>query len=345
MQCLSCRFENRPGLASCARCGTTLDFRALEIDVHPPRAGRNAKRLRQLTPRSSLYRTRDAVSSAFRRFSGTVIEDAKIPIPSLPVFFRLIVPGWAHFYCGFQVLGGLFLAAYLVLFALGLLLWGMQAGAICTGLAFSVHASSAVDVLIRQRTVRFPSMVATAGVVWLALGLGVYAPIAWVLSRLAETRMYDYDAPPFQRFDVVLCNRWAFAWNAPRPGDVVVLSAPSERNIATGPRQGHVEHMVREAEVVDRVLGRPGDRVIWENKTLSLNGVAVPWRPLVPEKLPPQLDLTVPEGRYLILPTASAGLSAATPPTTWREIGFFPAESIRGGAYLRLPLTRLWFIR
>ena len=58
MQCLSCRFENMPGLTVCGRCGSVLDVRGAAIDVHPTRASAG-KRLHRWLPMRRYYQARD----------------------------------------------------------------------------------------------------------------------------------------------------------------------------------------------------------------------------------------------------------------------------------------------
>ena len=50
MQCSNCQFQNMPGVQTCGRCGASLQLASLAIDVHPPRAGRAAKRWRRWFP-------------------------------------------------------------------------------------------------------------------------------------------------------------------------------------------------------------------------------------------------------------------------------------------------------
>ena len=107
-----------------------------------------------------------------------------------------------------------------------------------------------------------------------------------------------------------------------------------------------VRWAIHENELVDRVVGGPGDHVRWDDGRLTINGVAASWKPLIPSKLPGQLEITVPEGRYLILPTTSQAMHAGVPASEWERFGLLSAEDIEGVAYLRLhPLARLWFIR
>jgi signal peptidase I len=349
MQCPSCRFENMPGLETCGRCGTSLVLATAAIDVHPPRASHAAKRVRQVVPRRLLYRARDAAALAHRAITRSIVEESRIPLPEPGVLPRLFVPGWAHFYTGQRIRGWFFLGAFLPLLLLALTRWGTPLGSIAAGLAFSVHASSVLDILIRQGTVRFPKMMATAFIVSLVLGLLIYAPAGWLLSsRLAAPIEFAYDAPPFQRDDVVLINLWAYALTAPHCGDVVQFRPVSAGRMEDPNRQAfHTRLIYEQNELIDRVVGLPGDRVVWDAGKLTVNGTPVAWTPLVPERLPPHLEIVVPADRYLILPTTSVGAAnEGGSESYWKTAGLIPVDDILGVAYLRVaPLSRVWLIR
>jgi hypothetical protein len=347
MQCPSCEFQNMPGLESCGRCGTSLSFRTATIDVNPPRASKTAKRLRKIMPHETIYRARDLAVRVRAAAAGSTINDSRVPLPEPAILSRLLVPGWAHIHSGLVIRGRFFLAAYVVLIVLGLGQWGTPFGPILVGLAFSVHTSSVVDILIRQGTVRFPRMMATAMFVSLALAVLIYAPAGFLLSRMAAPIEFAHDAEPFRLYDVVLVNRWAYALTSPGRGAVVVYSPLSLSRVGYGDQFGHVRYAFEENELIDRVVGLPGDHVVWDAGKLAINGAAVDWKPLIAERLPAHLDLTVPADRYLILPTTSGrAMAAGGSETFWRSSSMIPVRDILGRAYLRIsPLSRLWLIR
>lgn len=336
-----------PGLASCGRCGTMLSLATLTIDVNPPRASSASKRMRKLVPRRLIYRARDLASEARRIVTRSTVEESRIPLPEPQILSRLIVPGWAHMHSGLAIRGRFFLAAYLPLLVLGLARWGTGLGSILLGLAFSVHSSSVVDILVRQGTVRFPKMMVTTLLVSLILAVLVYVPAGQVLARVAAPIQYRYDAPPFERYDVVLINQWAYALTAPRRGDIVQFRPLNLTRQGTGDQALHARVVLEEDAAIDRIVGLPGDHVVWDDGRLSINGTTVAWRPLIPERLPKHLDMTVPEGRYMILPTASVGaVNAVGGELFWKYASMIDAGNILGRAYLRVsPITRYWFMR
>src|SRR6185437_17183806 len=122
-----------------------------------------------------------------------------------------------------------------------------------------------LDILFRQGTVRFPSMVTSVFLVSLIFGAGVYGPAGWALSRFASVMQYNFDSPPFARFDMVLYNRWTYAWRQPRPGDIVLFTSmnqPAVREEGPG-RPGR--YVVRENDGIDRILAGPNDHVVWDD--------------------------------------------------------------------------------
>ncbi len=345
MQCPSCRFENIPGLTLCGRCGSLLELTGAAIDVHPPRASRRALRTRRWVQTRRYYQARDAIQDTLDRTAGSLIHDLRVPLPEPEIAPRLIVPGWAHIHSGLVLRGRIFLGVYLTLLALGLLCWGIQFGAICLGLAFSVHVSSVLDVLNRQGTVRFPSMILTSVLAACVLGILVYWPIGWAASHIAAVREYNYDSPLFHRSDVVLFNDWAFLLRDPRPGNVVLYESNFATNIPAG-NAFHMRFVVRENEAIERIVGGPGDHVLWDHGTLTINGSPVAWTPLMPERLPDRLEITVPESAYLIFPSTSRSSIGDGSSKAWEARSLVRREQILGMAYLRLlPHSRLWWIR
>lgn len=345
MQCPSCHFENMPGITSCGRCGTSLDLSTAAIDVQPPRASRTARRVRRYVPRRAIYAARDTAAEA-RRMVLREAAESLVPLPDPPILARLIVPGWAHIHEDDDLRGRLFLAAYLFMLALGFVTWGSDLSAIAMGLAFSVHASSILDILIRRSTYRYPRIMLTAMLVSCLLAVGVYLPAGWALDRVAHPFHFAEPAEPFDRYDVVLGNTWAFALRDPRPGDVVAFQPQGLSRVPTGNQLMHIRFTVEQNILIDRVLGAPGDRVVWKDGRLTINDTPTPWTPLVSSKLPPSLSFTVPDDRFLILPTVSRATPAGAPQPYWDMAGLVPRSSIEAGVYLRIsPINRLWFIR
>ncbi len=265
-----------------------------------------------------------------------------MPVPSPGIAARLVVPGWAQIVAGLPWRGWVYLGLFLGLLGLGLLNWGTGVGSIGIGLAFSVHASATIDALLRLGAAPETSTLTTTLLASLALGLVVYLPVGWVVSNVAATREYGFSAPPFERFDVVVFNGWA----RPRPGNVALFRPVSDSMVGREALVGHVQRVYQETECVDRILGAPGDRVVWDRGTLSVNGSPVRWTPLAPKALPDHLEIDVPADRYLMLPTTSPASAPGLPARSWEARGLYPAEEILGGAYLRLrPLSCPWFIR
>jgi signal peptidase I len=349
MQCPSCRFENMPGLDSCGRCGTALGLSTATIDVNPPRASKTAKRVRKVVPRRLIYQARDVAAEARRVVGGSIVNDSHVPLPEPDVLSRLVIPGWAHIHTGLAVRGQVFLVAYMPLLLLGLLYWGTGMGGILLGLAFSVHTSSVTDILIRRGTVRFPRVMAIAAFVSLALALLVYLPVGLTLTQVAAPIEFAIDTPPFKRLDVVLVNHWAFALTSPRRGDVVLYSPRniSRRRGNDNQDEGHTRYRFDENQLIDRVIGLPGDHVICDHGKLTINGEPVAWRPLLSDLMPSHLDVTVPNDRYFILPSTSAdAISSGGAESFWKDAGLITQPDILGGVYLLSnPFSRFWFIR
>jgi hypothetical protein len=346
MQCSSCRFENMPGVDICGRCGSTLRVATAVLDVRPPRAGPWVKRFRRVFPiRRASYLVRDTASREITRFA----TDWRVPLLDRQIVARMLVPGWAHNFTGQKVRGLIFLGVYLAFLLPGILLFGTPGGSVLLGLAFSAHASSAMD-LIFQRHGPMPSRMATTFVTTALLGVLLYLPAGWLLTRVAEPITINFDDFPFQDGDVVLVNQWAYLRTEPVPGDVVLYNTQGHFGWSE-PLRGEVHGYMRihAGQGIDRIVAGPGSLVLWERGKLLVDGKPSSLQPLAPQNLPPRLKSRVPDEAYLILPSTvnvRANPNVQVPDTVWQNLAAVPRSQIVGRAYLRkLPWNRFWFIR
>jgi hypothetical protein len=328
-----------PGTDVCGRCGTSMGIATAVIDVHPPRARPLTKRLRRRLPiHRAAYAARDAFAHA-----GTAAAARRIALsfPPSPVFLRLIVPGWSHLYTGQRVRGHLFLWSFLACLLPGLLLWGSGWGSIWLGLAFSVHSSAALDVVMQTfADCGMRDRIARSIAVSVLVGVVVYWPAGWLLTRLADPQVITMRLTDYAVDDVVLVNHWA----NPAPGRMVLYDIPDytarlrdgHRNIYTHFRGGRIE----------RILAGPGAAVRVERGYVFINGRPSRWQPRDPGRLPTLWTQTVPPDHYFILPTTTNILPAAEDVVTWESVSMVPSENILGRAYARSqPLSRFKLIR
>jgi hypothetical protein len=340
MQCGNCRFENMPGTLACGRCGTSLRLATAVLDVHPPRARPWQKRIRRWLPlgrpRAEL---RDAVSRG-RVFAHEVADFYRFPVPPTGVCARMLVPGWPQLYCGQKLRARLFFWSYITLLTLAAGFWGSIRGSVLAGLAFSVHASSVIDIMLQYGRA-FPSRVATALAAMALLAVGIYWPAGWLVTRVADPRRIEVLGEPFARGDIVLANQWAYRSAPPRVGDVVVYRI--DRVTPDAGLRARVLHYVGEG--IDRILAGPGDTLRAEGGKYLVNGKDSPWLPLNPGLVHGVREVRVPADHYLIFPTTAPG-ATVWPGPDWNALGIVPARDIHARAYLRnQPLGRFWWIR
>lgn len=339
MQCSSCRFHNMPGTEVCGRCGTSLGIATAVIDVHPPRAKPLAKRLRRRVPvRRTLYGVRDALAE-----TGTAAAARRVSaaLPPGPVLLRMALPGWAHFHAGRRARGHAFVWCFLACLLPGLLLWGTGWGSFFLGLAFSVHSSAALDAVNLTFAGRgFRELMSRSVAITVVLGLAVYWPAGWLLTRVADPRVVAMRTTAFEPDDVVLVNHWA----TPAPGSVVLYDIP-EHTIQLRDGNRAVNTLYR-GERIERILAGPGDRVLVEGGLLRVNGRPAPHLPLNTRRLPVRLAQTVPPDHYFVLPTTTEVLPEPGETSAWEGLSMVPAGSVRGVAYARSqPLSRFEVIR
>ncbi|NLY00784.1 MAG: hypothetical protein GXY83_32210 [Rhodopirellula sp.] len=337
MQCPSCQFQNMPGVAVCGQCGSRLQLSGVAIAVHPPRAGRWEKRFHRWLPIGRYHALFDQLRAAVS--AATPDLEAEIGRGAL---LRIVVPGWPQIFAGQTARGRLFFALYLATLLGGLLFAGTPVGGILLGLALATHASSILDVVYRG-THDTPSRIVYSAAFLLLVGIAVYLPVTWAVTRVALPRRILQDVPPFAAGDVVLCNQIAYRSGPADVGDVVLYLPPQLRFQRL---ERYMAYYQFAGERIDRVLARGGQRVEWRQRRLWVDGVPMPWTPLNPDVLPPQLNLTVPAGSLLILPTTGLPQNFSPTAAEWQQLGVVPAGSVLARVYLRYqPLSRFWIIR
>jgi len=311
------------------------------MDVHPPRARPAIKRLRRLSKGRPVLRW--PATLHFHRAAPAWRNPPGMRRFDWGVFWRLAAPGWAHFHTGQARRGRLFLWIYLALLLGGMLSIGTFLQPLLLGLAFSVHASAVIDIILpRLGPANRGPRIVFAAVCSLILFLALYLPAGWLVTRVGSPLRIQQDSPPFSAGDAVLVNRWAFLASAPSRGQVVLYGLPEWRT-ETGDPGGHGRRIYAfYGERIDRIIALPNDRVRIDGARLFINDQPSDILPLNPANMPRQFSMTIPPDHYFILPSGSP------PPIAdegWRIMASVPRDQIHGVAYLRTPVWRLLIIR
>ncbi len=284
MKCSSCDFENMPGLERCARCNAILNLK--QIDIEPPRA----------TGPVALRRTRLGVIRSTHRigfnFSG-IIQRLRLPRISggapLGSLVMSLVPGLGQLVLGQRILGWSILAGWCVLMALSFLTYGSVAGSWWRALAILVHAT-AIALAIRPGMTRLSWRGRLMVGVWfvIVLNLTIYLALSWTTTGLCGALQINNvaDTGIVQNGDtIVYTGRWLRPDRYER-GDLVIYE---------------LEH----GYGVDRIVALEGESVSIVSGRILVNG-----QPLPAEAMPlngvrhfPDLEFTVNQGHYLILPS------------------------------------------
>ena len=127
MQCISCGFENVPGMSTCVRCQSPLDLSS--VDVHPPRRGsgwasRAMNRLRAMAQRRHSLRP--------------LIQPLLVPAYGRVMWS--ILPGLGQILYRQRWLGSGLLCAWLLAVAFSLLRAGTSSGALAFAATISIHS-------------------------------------------------------------------------------------------------------------------------------------------------------------------------------------------------------------
>jgi hypothetical protein len=161
--------------------------------------------------------------------------------------------------------------------AVGVFAWGTTLGLLVLVFAFATHAFSAADA-IRQYS--FPGFGRLVPALTTSAGLGAfcYGP------ALAMASVYAWpialDERPREGY---LVNRWAYADEAPAPGETVWLR----------PTRGA-------RPKVARIVAGPGQRVEWSGEQFLVDDLVVEESPFRIAGSPSRLQMTIPQGHVLV---------------------------------------------
>jgi hypothetical protein len=246
-------------------------------------------------------------SRRLRGVKGTGISTAPAPLER-PAGLRVLVPGYPQWMWRqterAAALGGTFAAAILV----AMFAWGSRMGMAMLALAFLAHVSSAADAIRQGAFPGFGRWVPTVSAS-VGLGLGCYAPALAMASVLAWT-----EGPAGAEHERYAINLWAFRSSEPQSGDWVWYRSPE------GPGYG-----------LGRVVAGPGKNVEWSGEALTVDGLALDWKPRAPEGAPMDLALAVPEGQFLVAPT-----SVNPARSTSAGLRLVPRDGVIGRPWARL---------
>jgi hypothetical protein len=334
MRCVNCEFENMPGLAICARCGS--DLNPVQVAVEPPRATR--LRARTHVARWT-YDARDAGQRFWRWFS--TLRLSLDHNPRRESVIATLIPGLGHLLEGLRFLGSVLLILWLTFLIVavtdawpGAWHWTVVGMIMVHNFAIiSLVGASLIGEPILNRALY---SAAAFGFLFVML----YGPALWGVSRYAFVIPRDGAVLGWgvENGDGLLLQGFPLRPSRYTPGDLVVYRVDWRRTGNTYVRRGFN---------VDRVLAGPGDRVVVSSGTLLVNG-ALPSpevRPLGPVPLPLRdIDLTLGEDEYAIFPSniqLRAAGDHADLVSVLRRACKVPRENIRGRVLYRIrPLSR-----
>lgn len=321
MECPSCTFQNTPGTRACVRCAARLDLDG--VDFIPPRAssGRAGRRVRSAA-RTAGYALVTGLADVGRAMR--LPETAGVTLGQAAAAF---VPGLPQILArapGLRALGWLILACWGLLLLLALVLVGSGYSWFLGFASVSVHCFSISLLLTPQMQGRSLPFRLVAGIgVYAAMLFGLYRPVWMGLQQ--SVGVLPLNGLRTQR---VLANGDVLLYTGPwtRPsawerGDLVVAAVgpASFRNL-----------YIRAGLNVDRIVAVGGDSVRIDHGVLTVNGQspAPGLGPIGSAQNWPDIDVDVPEGGCVVLPSTLAWFNAPN------------AGAINGEAFIGLTLLR-----
>jgi len=333
MQCPSCEFQNMPGSGRCARCGGSLLLSTATINVHPPRAGRIARRMPRFWRLKQAWGNFSLIIGRPINYFSAAFDDANFDLSTV---WRLIVPGWATWYRGRPARGLIIFVAFLSLLLPGLALLGTGLGSVLLGLAFSVHIASGVDATI-GKFADFSSRLTFTFVCGLSLFLLVYLPIGLSVGRVARPIQIMQSIGEFEQGDVL----WYDPSAEVASGDLIFFFVPETR--LTGRNAiGQAANYVLPDQWITRILAVGGQTLTQAGGQLLVDGRPLNWRNRTKLGISDGESFVVPEGQVLVPPDALVVGEANFDAATWQRLALVSRANVIGRVYFRsLPFRRI----
>lgn len=339
-QCSNCQFQNMPGTTHCGRCGASLLLATALIDVHPPRATRWSKTWRK----SRFWHIWHSLNHLSADLARRVDVSYPSSWPSIMAAVRLIVPGWPQLAGSKVNLGRFLLGGYLSCGLLAAVCYGTTIGSFFIAVAITIHSIGLYDVAqssSKVRTVRISRILLGCGLI----GLFLYLPLFNLVPQYAAPFAIRVNREPLRVGDVLLSNRNAYVWARPRVGDIVLYELNPVRVPAF--EQGRNAVLNLAGQRVDRVLAVPGQSIVCDGRTLTVDGQPAPHRPLNLTFSSLQVSLIVPPDHYFIIPSGER-IDGLLPnnENIVRTLSLIPITQIEGRVYWRnYPWSRMGRIR
>jgi hypothetical protein len=340
-QCSNCQFQNMPGVTHCGRCGASLMLASAKINVHPPRATKWAKSLRKTTFWRFWNSLRRPASELAQRFE----INSPLRFTSFTQAIRLIVPGWPQLATAKLTPGGMLLTTYLLFGLLSAACYGSTIGSLFIATAITIHAISLYDVAHTSTKGRLPRLFRSLLACGM-IGVFLYLPLFNWVPQIAAPFFVHLDRPPLLSGDVLLVNLRAYRQATPKVGDVVLYDL-NPVQLAGMTVDGRNAIINLQGPRFDRILAIPGQSIIWNGNSLTVDGLPSPVLPLNPANCPQSLQCTVPTGHYFILPsTDRIDRVGSDADGRMKTLSIVPDLHIRGRVYWRnLPWSRMGPIR
>lgn len=341
MQCPQCEFHNAPGLASCVRCASLLDF--ARVSFEPPRDTRNAV---GRAARRTARHTRRSFGGTLQRVDRMFQARRLLPNADATAVVLSVIPGLGQWWVGKLHLGLCLFALWVFTIILALIATGTDAGWFLRMSVVAVHCLAINLLLMRDLLAMSFLRRALFGItIYACVMLCVYLPAVAAIGRVGSLTRVELIARTTQMSmgDVFLVGG---AWTNPstwQRGHVVSYNTRQVNGAGV---------FLHAGQNIDRIVAVEGDTVSMFEGRLSINGAVPPpeLQPLAPLGGIPNFTETCQPGHVIIIPSAFMVRRVnnyGTVDTRWisQSLMQVKTDQIRGRLIMRVrPISRFGFL-
>lgn len=319
MQCQYCGFENLPGITECINCNKSVIRQIPKLKISPHLHPMRRKIDQFFYGFKLRFRRNEEVYDKIDYIDGIPVEDSALAVlrtalnpqigksiwyhnPWIAGFLSLI-PGLGQIYKGELIKGGIFIVLWLASLTFALFYTGAGWGTFAWSTVLSIYAAAILDAITYKiiDLSKGETILWNIGILVVVILLFIYGILPYFRPMLIQEN--NRLSPYFETNDRILISKLPYVLGDPQTGDIIYYTIPVER-LNENRYSSNQENRFRGGDVIERIIGMPGDKFALKNKRFWRNNILLP-RDLYPLSMEgitkeTEAEFTVPADCYFV---------------------------------------------
>lgn len=310
-----------PGITECVNCNKPVIRQIPKFTIaphlHPIR-----REIDQFLYRIKLrFRRNEPVYDKADYVDGIPVEDSAVAVlrtainphigksiwyhnPWIAGFLSLIIPGLGQIYKDELIKGIIFYLLWLGTLSIALFLVGAGWETLAWSTFLSIYAAAIMDAI----TTNILDL-SRGEAFWWNIGILIVVILLFMRFIVPNFRPLQIQeqyqlAPYLTKGDRVLISRVPYIFGEPQAGDVIYYAIPVDKLNENRYNSGREYNRYSGGDVIERIIGMPGDKIVLKNQHFWKNGFSLPldFYPLGMEGITKETEaeFTVPADNYFV---------------------------------------------